>query len=69
MVFIMASLHQLATLLMCRMSRPPNVGLSEIRKPQVRILSSRGNSFNLKGKRVYQRWVQRMPSTKIIVYT
>ena len=47
----------------------PNVGLAEIRKLQVRILSDQGDSINLKGKRVYQRWVQRVPSTKIIVHT
>ena len=36
------------------------------RELQVRILSDQGDSINLKGKRVYQRWVQRVPSTTMV---
>ncbi len=44
--------------------RLSEVGLSEIRKPQVRILSYQRNSLNIKAEESYQRRLHRVPSTK-----
>src|SRR6267378_4561396 len=43
--------------------RLSEVGLSEIRKPQVRFLSSQSNSLNFKTQKGYQRRLDRLPFT------
>jgi len=47
--------------------RLSEVGLSEFRKPQVRFLSYQGNSLNFKAQKGYQRRLDRLPSTKLIL--
>ena len=42
--------------------RLSEVGLSEIRKLQIRLLSDQSNSLNFKAQKGYQRRLDRLPS-------
>ena len=43
--------------------RLSEVGLSEIRKPQVKFLRSQSNSWNFKAQKIYQRRLDRLAFT------